>query len=144
MAARPDNRQQSVTRRAPAKPGRPGEPFPVQDVSTSLIGDLWRGDIPLVKTYWLFGVLIGICFAMVFFFIEYLTTGLSEGFGPVFILGMMLLYFIYTGFINIAIWRSASKYRGPRRWSILAKIMVLVSWAALIHEAWQIYTIAPV
>ena len=144
MPARPDQRQQSVAGRGPAKPGRPGEPFPVQEGSTGLIGDLWRGDIPLVKTYWLFGVVVGICFAMVFFFIEYLTTGLSQGFGPVFILGVMLLYFIYTGFINIAIWRSAGKYRGPRRWSVLAKIMVLFSWAALIREAWQIYSIAPV
>ena len=144
MPARPDNRKRPVSKNVPTKPGRPGERFVVREETTSLMGDLWRGDIPLVKTYWLFGVVVGIAFAMVFFGIEYLTTGLSEGFGPIFILGLMLLYFLYTAFINVSIWRSAGKYTGPKRWAILARVMVIVSWAALIREAWQIYSIAPV
>jgi len=107
------------------------------------VGDLWRGDVPLVLTYWMYGFVVGVAFAMAFFAIDYLVTGLAEGFGPMFILGLMLVYFVYTAFINVAIWRSASKYRGRKLWAILAKIMVLVSWAALIREAWQIYSIAP-
>jgi hypothetical protein len=46
-------------------------------------------------------------------------------------------------FINVAIWRSANKYQGPRRYAILAKIMVIVSWGALIKEALDIYNVAP-
>ena len=144
MPARPDNRKQPVAKGVPTKPGRRAEQFTVREIKTTLVGDLWRGDIPLVKTYWLFGVVVGICFAMVFFWVNYLSTGLAEGFGPVFILGLMLLYFVYTAFINVAIWRSAGKYQGPRRWAILAKIMVMISWAALIREAWHIYSVAPV
>ena len=111
--------------------------------NTNLVIDLWRGDISLAKTYWLFGVVVGICFAITFAFIEFQSSGLSEGFGPVVIIGLILFYFIYAIFINIAIWRSASKYQGPKRWAILAKIMVIISWGALIREAWQIYGIAP-
>lgn len=110
---------------------------------TNLVLDLWRGDVSLVKTYWLFGVVVGICFAITFAFVEYQSSGLSEGFGPVFIIGLIVAYFIYGIFINIAIWRSANKYQGPKRWAILAKIMVLISWGALIREAWQIYGVMP-
>jgi len=115
----------------------------VIDVKTNLVLDLWRGDVPLVKAYWLFGVVVVICFAITFAFIEYQSAGLSEGLGPVFIISLIMLYFVYVAFINVAIWRSANKYKGPKRWAILAKVMVLVSWAALIREAWEIYSVVP-
>jgi len=115
----------------------------VQEVKVGLVRDLWRGDVPLAKAYWLFGVVVGIGFAIAFAVIEYQSSGLSEGIGPAFIIGLMLSYFVYVIFINIAIWRSASKYKGPKRWAILAKVMVIVSWAALIREAWQIYSVVP-
>jgi hypothetical protein len=115
----------------------------IYEERTGLVRDLWQGDVPLVKAYWLFGVLVGIGFAIVFGYIEYQSEGLSEGFGPAFIIGLMLFYFVYVIFRNISIWRSANKYRGPKRWAILAKMMVLVSWAALIREAWEIYSVVP-
>jgi hypothetical protein len=102
-----------------------------------LIRDLWRGDVSLTKTCWLFGVAAGVCFAIVFAFIEYRSTGLSTGLGPAFILGLILFYFVYVSFINVAIWRSANNYGGPKGYAILAKVMVLISWGALIREAWQ-------
>lgn len=113
----------------------------VTDVNTNLVLDLWRGDVPLVKSYWLFGVVVGICFAITFAFIEYQGEGLSEGFGPLFIIGLIVVYFVYVAFINVAIWRSSNKYKGPRHWAILAKVMVIVSWGALIREAWEIYSV---
>ena len=113
------------------------------ETRTHLVRDLWRGNVSLAKTYWLFGVVVGVCYAIVFAYIDYQSSGLSEGLGPAFIIALMLSYFLYVIFINIAIWRSASKYRGPRHWAILAKVMVLVSWAALIREAWQLYSIVP-
>lgn len=109
----------------------------------TLVRNLWRGDVSLVKTYWIYGVVVGICFAIVFAFIEYQSSGLHAGLGPVFILGLIFCYFVYTSFINVAVWRSAGKYPGPRRWARLARIMVLVSWTMLIREAWQIYSVAP-
>jgi hypothetical protein len=108
-----------------------------------LIRDLWFGDVPLVKTYWLFGVVVGVGFAIAFTFIEYQSEGLSTGFGPILFIGLIVFCFIYVIFINVAIWRSANKYQGPRRYAILAKIMVIVSWGALIKEALDIYNVAP-
>ena len=32
----------------------------IREERVDLIRDLWRGDVPLVKTYWLFGVVAGI------------------------------------------------------------------------------------
>ena len=127
----------------PTRPGRPVKPIVVQEESAGLVVDLWRGDVPLVKAYWLYGVVVGICVAIIFVYIDYMSTGMSTGFGPVFLLALMLSYFLYTSFINVAIWRSAGKYRGPKRWAILARIMVVVSWTALLWEAWQIYRVAP-
>ncbi len=115
----------------------------VTEEKTNLVLDLWRGDVPLVKTYWLFGVVVGICFAITFAFIEYQSEGLSEGFGPLFIIGLIVLYFVYVAFINVAIWRSSNKYKGPKQWAILAKVMVIVSWSALVREAWEIYSVVP-
>jgi len=101
-----------------------------------LVRDLWQGDVPLVKTFWLFGVVVGVGFAIVFAYIEYQSEGLSEGFGFAYIIGSRLFCFVYVVFINIAIWRSANKYRGPKWWAILAKVMVVVIWSALIRETW--------
>lgn len=104
-----------------------------------LLVDLWRGDVPLVMSFWLFGIFAGLCFAIVFAFVDYQISGLAEGLGPLFIIGLIVSYFVYMSFVNIAIWRSANKYRGPKHWAILAKVMVLVSWTLVIHKAWQIF-----
>lgn len=109
----------------------------VIDVKTNLVLDLWRGDVSLAKTFWLFGVVVGICFAITKWFIEFQSTGLDEGFGLVFFAGLIVFYFVYSAFINIAIWRSSNKYKGPKRWTVLAKVMVIVSLSALIVEIYS-------
>ena len=113
------------------------------ETQTHLVRDLWRGNVSLAKTYWLFGVVVGVCYAIVFAYIEYQSRGLSEGLGPVFIIALRLSCFLYAMFINIAIWRSANKYRGPKHWAVVAKVIVLVIWAALIREAWKLYSVVP-
>jgi len=131
--------RRGVSRRVLPRHGGVGD----AEASTHLVRALWRGDVSLAKTYWLFGVVVGVCYAIVFAYIEYQSRGLSEGLGPVFIIALRLSCFLYAMFINIAIWRSANKYRGPKQWAILAKVMVLVSWAALIKETWQLYSVVP-
>lgn len=78
----------------------------------ALIRDLWRGDVPLVKTYWLFGVVAGIFFRIAF---------------------------AYGVFISFATWKSANKYRGQQRYAILAKVAVIWGAAILIKEALEIF-----
>lgn len=91
-----------------------------------LIKELWYGDISLAKTFWLFGVLVGILFNFAFKFIE---------FGSAFFIFLLFvaLNYTYLVFIFVAIWRSANKYKGPKAWAILAKIIVIIGIARLIQ-----------
>lgn len=79
----------------------------------SLIGRLWRGEVSLGETYWVWGVVINL---MIRFVLDELH-GLAH-------LALGLLWMAYGGFILIAIWRSATRYRGPHLWGMLAKIVV--------------------
>ena len=68
-----------------------------------LIRDLWSGDVPLVKTYWLFGVVASIFINVAFTYIEYQDAAFALGVGPVFVLGIVIFFFIYAAFIFAAI-----------------------------------------
>ncbi|MCS5420555.1 MULTISPECIES: hypothetical protein [Psychrilyobacter] len=91
----------------------------------SLIRALWYGDIPLVITYWQFGVIANIFFNIIFAYIEHENIGFSTKVGFIFVFILNVFVFIYTVFICVAIWRSANKYEGLQRYAILAKISVL-------------------
>jgi hypothetical protein len=94
-----------------------------------LVRYLWRGDVPLVKTYWLFGVAGGFLFRIALRYIEYQGRAFESGLAPILVLGLVLLSFSYTAFICVAIWRSANKYQGLKRYPILAKFIVI--WGAM-------------
>jgi len=109
-----------------------------------LIRDLWRGDVPLVKTYWLFGVVAGIFFKIAFAYIEYQGAVFSTALGTIFVLGLIVFVFAYSIFISFAIWNSANKYQGLQRYTILAKVAVILGVMMLIKEAMEIFgVVAP-
>ncbi len=105
----------------------------------ALMKDLWHGDIPLVRTYWLFGVLPTIFFNMVFSYIQGQNAIVASRLAAVCFLGMVLIYYIYSGFIYVAIWRSANKYKGMARYAILAKVAVIFGVMALLKAALEIF-----
>ena len=109
----------------------------------ALIRDLWRGDLTLVKTYWLFGVVGGIFFHIAFTYIEYQSAVFSTGFGPAFVFGLVIFFFTYSAFILVAIWRSANKYQGLQRYAILAKVGVILGVMALIKTMLAIFGVVP-
>ncbi len=83
---------------------------------------LWRGEVPLAKTGWLYG-LAGL---LVLTSPVLLLTGL----GLVLAAKPLLLFLsaatlVYAAFIAVAVWRSAGNYRGARAWRLLAKGSVL-------------------
>ena len=99
-----------------------------------LIKQLWRGEIPLVRAYWLFGFVGGILLRMV-----PLVWALSEQTTPI------VVYVLYSGIaviysfvVLIGVWRSATKYHDECRmqvsphkkkksfWAILAKIGIIM------------------
>lgn len=108
-----------------------------------LIKNLWRGDIPLAKAYWLFGVLPGIIFNVAFRYAQGEGAILTSQLAALFFLGIVLLFYVYSGFICVAIWRSATKYRGMARYAILAKIAVILGAMALIKTALDIFGVGP-
>ena len=86
------------------------------------VAALWRGQIPLAKTGWLYG-LIGLLFLIV-----PLTLVSSLGLGPSpreLILALSMATLLYATFIAVAIWRAAGNYQGRRAWRLLAKGSVL-------------------
>ena len=109
-----------------------------------LIRDLWRGDVPLVKTYWLFGVVAGIFFRIAFAYIEYQGAVFSTALGAIFVLGLIVFVFAYSVFISFAIWKSANKYQGLQRYAILAKVAVILGVMMLVRGAMEIFgVVAP-
>jgi hypothetical protein len=91
-----------------------------------LIKSLWRGDVPLVKTYWLYGFfgwnLLGAALAV----LEQSFPSplpLSGAFILLLVSFFALAYWVLT---IVAIWRSASKYKGNSLWALLARLAVVI------------------
>lgn len=82
------------------------------------VAALWRGQIPLGKTGWLYG-LTGLLLLIV-----PLTLISSLGFGHSMrelILALSVATLLYAAFMAVAIWRAAGNYQGRRAWRLLAK-----------------------
>jgi S1-C subfamily serine protease len=95
----------------------------------SLIRALWRGDVPLWKTYWLFNVLIGAVLTGLVFYFESSLVGLYLTLET----GAELINWALFGgivgyglFMLVAILRSANKYQGPKINAWLARIAVFL------------------
>lgn len=99
---------------------------------------LFRGDVRLVITYWVFGSLIGALLNVAYTLIEanYIKVATSEN---LLLLFQLFSWFTvaYVIFIYIAIWRSAGKYQGSAVWSVLAKLMVIIGSLALVGNFLQ-------
>lgn len=79
------------------------------------ISKIWRGDAGLARTYWGFGVLGGLLWAIP---LSIVTPG---SFVALFMVAAMFSYIII---VNVGTWRAASRYQGPKTWATLAKIAV--------------------
>lgn len=81
---------------------------------SNIMKQLWKGEISLAKTYWVWGVLVGIPlnFGIAFF--------LKLGF-TYFALLISCLSIIYGLFITVAIWRSAGNYEGKAILAVVAR-----------------------
>ena len=103
-----------------------------------LIKDLWHGDIPLSKTFWLFGVCVSVLFKMIFLYFTLQPQTFSTEIGWIFFWLVTIVAVIYTPLILVSIWRSANKYKGLSRYAILAKVMVVFWWGSYIRDFIQI------
>ncbi len=83
---------------------------------------LWRGQVPLARTGWCYG-LVGLSLLIV-----PLTLVASLGYASSareLMLTLSAATLIYAAFIAVAIWRAAGNYRGRLAWRLLAKGSVL-------------------
>jgi len=96
-----------------------------------MISRLWRGDIPLWKSFWLFGVGGGALLGLpIFSAMLALTDVPDETTALVFVsaLGVLLLYLIWA---FVGIWRAAKVYSGKPVWATLAKLAVVAETAKM-------------
>ena len=94
-------------------------------------GRLWRGQVGLARTFWLYGVVASAILSQLAFRLNVIRPPRSAWIdiaarAVTFISGVYLL------FIAVAIWRSADRYPGPAVWPILAKLSVVAVVAVML------------
>lgn len=83
---------------------------------------MWRGEVPLARTGWFYGV-----FGMIVLVAPVL---LIPRFGPMpaaypLLFALSVAILLYAAFMAVAIWRSADNYRGKPAWRWLARGSIL-------------------
>jgi len=81
---------------------------------------LINGDYGLAKTYWLYGVLVGIGLNIIQRLV--LASG-ADSIAVVIIITLALV--AYSVVWLIGLWRASNRYEGSKVWSILAKIAAI-------------------
>jgi len=80
---------------------------------------IWRGEIGLARTYWVWCFLVGSTGMQIFYAIILALYDLT---GSSFIIALRAaLTLLLTSLIVVSTWRSARNYQGPRRWRVLAR-----------------------
>ncbi|MDQ0395384.1 hypothetical protein [Labrys monachus] len=110
--------------------------------SDSLIVRLWRGDVPLAVTYWVFGVVVGAILRLALPGVTYLVFANAKNLSNFDVSAILYLawgvvsaYFI---FVFVAIWRSAAKYAklkpDKKGRAILAQIVVFLGFVSFVSN----------
>lgn len=88
------------------------------------IARLWRGEIGLARTYW---VWLGLIFGSLVTIFSAILLALYDLTGSSFIIALKVaLGLIFTFFYVVSIWRSARNYQGPRRWRVVARVACIL------------------
>jgi len=139
-----------VSRILIARASSPNEPAPPPKTSASVFNEtpaysrpnfivrLWRGDVPLVRAYWVYGVLVVFILRIALLTTTYAAVAfipnLEIADNVVNLIGLLVL--VYAVIVMTGVWRSATRYASikPNRkiWAILAKCAVVFSIIALI------------
>ncbi len=99
---------------------------------TMRIRSLWAGDLPLGEAFWWYAVGYGLVLNLVtsLLFLVMLVKGAST---TALVLSF-LLPVPYNLLVLVAVWRSAGRYLGPRKWADLARAGTLV-WMIVLTAA---------
>ena len=100
---------------------------PASGLPTRVLVPLWRGHVPLSRTYWGWGMAGGLAMAVV--------VAIADAIGLLWLQLVVALFAVaYSVVITVAIWRSAGRYEGPQIWGHLARIAVAMSIARTVVE----------
>ena len=87
---------------------------------TKYVDKFWKGDIPLVQSFWIMGFIVGSVVGFLLGFI-FLGTGL-------------ILSLFFQIYLLVGIWKSADKYKGEKAWAILAKLAMILGIANILNN----------
>lgn len=73
---------------------------------------LLNGDYGLAKTYWLYGVMVGIVVSII------MNASTSNDFK----VAITVPYVTYCVPVIMGLWNSANKYQGPKVWAVMGKV----------------------
>ncbi|MGO2137040.1 MAG: hypothetical protein ACTH3S_16615 [Marinobacter sp.] len=98
------------------------ETSPLGAESKNFFSKLTSGDFGLAKTYWLFGVVVGIVLNLIIKF----TPSIGG------LLVILALAVVYQVMVLLGVWRAANRYQGRKAWTILAKIAAVLGWLGVL------------
>lgn len=98
-------------------------------MSANLIKQLWIGEFPLGRAFWHYAVAYGLLLNLVTT-LAFLAVLLNNA-------NMVLVVLVFASpvpyniFMVVAVWRSADRYRGPKKWAELARLGTVIWMLAL-------------
>jgi len=104
--------------------------FSVRKAAMVLVKSLWRGDVPLVRAYWVFGILGPLLLEIPLIIWEKYQP--MEAIVTVY----TVITILYLAFIVVAVWSSANKYKGWYMWAALAKLGMITNVVSSFRLLW--------
>ena len=94
-----------------------------------LVKRLWAGDLPLRRAFWdyavFYGLLVNLVTDVAFFSL------LMNDANLVLVALAFAIPIPYNVLVVVAVWRSAARYLGPKKWAELARVGIVVWMVAL-------------
>lgn len=106
----------------------------------SFLMRLWRGDVGLGVTYWIFGVLVGIIIRIIYMQLMYDLGGAASSVSEqeIGIIGWIFISIasLYAALFSVSLWRSATKHvtvrGGSRITAGLARAVCVLAWLSIL------------
>jgi hypothetical protein len=99
-----------------------------------LIKRIWNGELPLVKVYWVYGVLVGLLIKV---FVEVSYSFVSINHLQSYSYFLIAILIPYQLLISVGIWRSATVYTNNKVWAVLAKIAAVIGLLVVLGSAFK-------
>ena len=96
------------------------------------IKNLWAGDVPLKQAFWDYAVIYGLLLNLItdFAFFALLINDANTA--------LVVLAFAlplpYNVLVAVAVWRSAGRYPGPKKWAEWARVGTVI-WMVVLTAA---------